>query len=250
MARLLKPGFHSGTLPKRYAKLRYAERQARADGSWNSVRKHMQALHGIEASIGRWVEREFLELFAQSKCWQAPPVTLEVVRLGTNCVRLAIGCPGVADADLHVVLEAESGWLVAGIASPGWTDRLLAHQRQVLATALIGLYKSAGVDLVRQQIEDQFAPPMPGYDFATAGMVLWPEGEEDVEVLYDLHAGPWIVPQPVRGLPRRGLPSVERRQLVFSEVPAPWDDWVAIWNRDVMGQGHPGESVAPVRVLP
>ena len=153
MARLLKPGFHSGTLPKRFAKLRRAERHARAGGNWHAVRKHLQALDRVEASIRRYVEREFLELFAQSRCWQAPAVTLEDVRLGTNSVRLAIGCPGIAEAALQIALEVESGWLVAGVTSPGWIDRLLPHQRQVLATAIIGLYKSAGVDLVRQQIE-------------------------------------------------------------------------------------------------
>ena len=109
MARLLKPGFHSGTLPKRYAKLRRAERHARAGGNWHAVHKHLQALHRIEVSIRRYVEREFLELFAESKCWQAPPVTLEAVRLGTNSVRLALGCPGIAEPTLQIAMEVEVG---------------------------------------------------------------------------------------------------------------------------------------------
>jgi hypothetical protein len=250
MARLLKPGFHSGTVPKRFAKLRRAEHHARADGSWHAVHKHVQALNRVEASVRRYVEREFLELFAQSRCWQAPAVTLEEVRLGTNAVKLAIGCPDVAEANLLVALEVQSGWLVADVSSTGWVDRLLPHQRQVLATALLGLYKSAGVDLVRQQIEGQFPPPMPCYDIAAVGLVLWPDTEEDVEVVYDLHEEARIAPRSVRGLARRSLPTLERRQLVFQDVPVRWDDWVAIWNRDLAGQGHPTESVAPVRVLP
>jgi hypothetical protein len=250
MARFLKPGFHSGALPKRYAKLRDAEIRARAGGTWHSVRKHVQVLRRIQTSIGHWIEREFLELFVQSNSWQAPPVTLRAVRLGTNCVRLAFGCPGLAEADLHIALEAESGWLVAGITDPGWTDRLLPHQREVLVTALVGLYKSAGVDLVRQQIEDQFGSPMPWYDFAPAGLVLWPEGEEDVEALYDLRADRSIAPQAVRGQLRRPLPTLSRQQLIFSEVPVTWNDWVVIWNEDVAGQGHSQRSIAPMRVLP
>ena len=43
MIRLLRPGFHSGTVPKRYAKLRRAERHARAGGDWGAV---PQALAG------------------------------------------------------------------------------------------------------------------------------------------------------------------------------------------------------------
>jgi hypothetical protein len=214
------------------------------------VRKHLQALHRVEAAISHYVQREFLELFAQSNCWQAPPLKFEGVRLGTNCVRLAIGCPGTSQPDLHIGLEVESGWLVAGISQPGWIDRLLPHQRRVLVTALLGLYKSAGVDLVREQIEDQFPPPPPQYDVTAHGLVVWPDQECDVEAIYDLEAGAWIAPQFVRGLARRLLPTVERRRLIFDETPIAWDRWVLIWNQDVAGQGHPVESAAPVRVLP
>ena len=214
------------------------------------MRKSLLSLERIEASIRRYVEREFLELFAESKCWQAPAVTLNRVWLGTNSVRLAFGCSDAAESDLHIVLEVESGWLVAGITSPGWIDRLLSYQRQVLTTALLGLYKSAGVELLRQQIEGQFTSPMPWYDVSAEGLVLWPEPDEDVEVLYDLRNGQWIAPQSVHGLARQQLPTFERRQLIFDEVPVAWDDWVLVWNQDQAGQGHPSESVAPVRVLP
>ena len=172
------------------------------------------------------------------------------MRLGTNSVKLAIGCPGIAEGELQVALEVESGWLVAGVTRAGWVERLLPHQRQVLTTAIIGLYKSAGVDLVRQQIEDQFATPMPWYDVSAVGLLLWPEREEDVEVLYDLHDGPWIAPQSVRGLPRRLLPTVQRWQFVFGDVPVAWNNWVSIWDQDLAGRGHPREAVATVRVLP
>ena len=204
MARLLKPGFHSGTLPKRFAKLRRTERRARAGAEWRPVRKQLQALHHIEASIRRYVEREFLELFAESKCWQAPAVTLEEVRVGVNSIRLDFGCPGIADEtqnpqNLSIALEVESGWLVAGVTHSGWLDRLSAEQRDILVTAVMGLYKTAGVDLVRQQIADRFTPPMPWYDITALGLILWPEeeGEEpNVEVVYNLADGSeWISPQ-------------------------------------------------------
>ena len=56
----MKPGFHSGTLPKLYAKLRRAERTAHRDGSWRPVRRHLAALHEVEQSIRHFVERELL----------------------------------------------------------------------------------------------------------------------------------------------------------------------------------------------
>ena len=73
---------------------------------------------------------------------------------------------------------------------------------------MMGLYKSAGVDLVRQQIEAQFPPPLPWYDVSAAGLVLWPDGDEDVEVLYDLARRP--VDRPAVG-PRIGAAVVADR---------------------------------------
>lgn len=250
MLRLLRPGFHSGTLPKCYAKLRRAERHSRHRGNWQSVRKHLQTLHHIEDSIHRFVDREFLELFVESKCWQTLPVTLEGVRLSTNGVRLLLGCSINAYGPLEVVLETESGWLIGSVERLGWAAHLPPHQREVLVTALTGLYKSTGVDLVRQQVESRFPPPMPWYEVSADGLVLWPERDEDVEVLYDLHEGLWIAPRSIRGLARRVLPTIERQRLVFGDIAISWDDWVGIWNHDVAGLGHPLESVWLARVLP
>jgi hypothetical protein len=250
MARLLKPGFHSGTLPKRFGKLRYAERQARAGGNWQAVHKHLRALYHTEVSIRRFVEREFLELLTESKCWQGPSITLERIRLGTNLVQLSLACPGIAGGVLQVAIESESGWLLAGASDRSWIDGLLPQQRQVLVTAMLGLYKTAGIDLLRQQIESEFPPPMPWCSVSAKGLVMWPDEEREVEVLYDLHEAPWIAPQAIRGLSQRRLPTVERWRLVFGAVPIDWDRWVEVWNEDMAGQGHPRDAIVPVRVLP
>ncbi len=269
MGRLLKPGFHSGTLPKRFAKLRRAERHARAGAGWHSVRKQLQVLHHIETSIRRYVEREFLELFAESKLWQGPPVTLEEIRLGVNSIRLSFGCPGLADPDaesenLSIALEVESGWLVAGLTRAGWSDRLSTQQRDVLATAVMGLYKTAGVDLVRQQIADRFGPPTPRYDVTTVGLTLQPRNADDVEAVYDLvDGGEWISPrivvldgdvwvgEPVMSGPAASrFPTVERREVVFRETPVAWTDWLAVWRQDAAGRVDSHGGIAPAWVLP
>jgi hypothetical protein len=119
----------------------------------------------------------------------------------------------------------------------------------VLVTALIGLYKTAGIELARQQIEDQFTPPVPRYDVSAEGLILWPDEDGDVEVLYNLHEGRWIAPQSIHGLARQVLPTLARWQLIFDEVAVPWRDWVVTWNYDLAGQDHPEKSVAPVCVL-
>ena len=250
MARLLRPGFHSGTLPKRYAKLRRAERHARLDGIWRAVQKHVKALHSIERSVRRWVDREFVALLSESRAWQLPPPMLDAARLGANSIHLSFGCLAFDDHPLRMVVAARSGWLVANVTELGWAKRISPESRLALAAALTGLYKSAGVHLVGQQIESEFPPPAPWYDLSPEGLIVWPDRNCEVEVFYDLRETPWIAPQAVRGLSRRRLPTIERDRLVFSETTVSWQRWVEVWNLDIAGQGHPRDGVAGVCVLP
>src|SRR5206468_6005352 len=62
MARLLRPGFHSGTVPKLFRKLRRAHRKARRTRQpvAELLRKPVYHLHEVQHALKRYVEREFL----------------------------------------------------------------------------------------------------------------------------------------------------------------------------------------------
>lgn len=250
MGRLLRPGFHSGTLPRRFAMLRRAERAARLDGDWRPVHKHLLELHHVELSVRRYIEREFLELFAESAAWQATPPQLGRIWLGTNFVRLSLQCPEIAEGTLHLIFETQAGWLLADADGAAWVGRLPPHQRQMLTTAIIGLYKTAGIDLIRQQVEGEFPLPRPWLNVSAQGLIVWPDEQHEVEAFYDLTEPQWIAPQSIHGLPPRRLPTVERERLVFSAIDVDWSRWVEVWRQDTAGQGHPREPIVPVRVLP
>src|SRR5262249_57884943 len=92
--RLLRPGFHSGTLPKLYAKLR------RAAG--RSLHKQEEALHHVAESVQHFVERTLLATLAGSRRWGLGP-TLRVasVHCGWNRLRVRLaGSPRPDDARL------------------------------------------------------------------------------------------------------------------------------------------------------
>ena len=237
MTRLLKPGLHSGALPKRYAKLRHAERQARSKGNWKAVRKHLQALYRIEVAMGRYVQREFLELFVQSGGWQIAPPVVGEIRLGANRIQIALECPGVSARPLWIAFDMKAGWLVAGTCGASWADELSPPQWRVLLTALVGLYQTAGVELVRQQIESAFSLPPPAYDFCPQGLVAWPDVSLRAEMLYDLRDGTPVTPQVVSGLPSRILPTLERERLRFSDLRIGWQQWVDAWGPAPKTQG-------------
>jgi antitoxin component HigA of HigAB toxin-antitoxin module len=228
MTRLLRPGFHSGTVPKLYRKLRRAERRGRLP----AVRNIMAGSHHVEESVGHFVERELLALLRQSRGWGGLPVELGEVHLATNRIEVAIACPDLDDHPLVLAFDHLNGWLLAGVLHKGWLPRLTAEQRKTLAAGLAGLYKMAGVDLTREQIEESLAPGRVAYDITTDGLEVWPTQDFATTAVYDLSGGPLLQPQSTSGSPVRSLPALDTSRLLFSNVPVTWEDWTRMWDRD------------------
>ncbi len=263
MLRLLKPGFHSGTLPKLFAKLRHAERKARGSGNWRPVRKYLHALERFELTIRRYIEREFLALLAGSKWQGAAAVKAREIHLATNRIQIFFTKDTPANEALSVALEIHCGWLVGDVAETGWTGRLPDCQRQAIISALLGLYKSAGLKLVEQQIKAAFSPLEIVYGINQRGIIIYPntalchpkygegfsqrhpehsegslqqchpersEGSPQSEILYDLKENIIITPQVLGGNLQPVLPAVDRSKLMFSEFQITWQQWVEWWE--------------------
>jgi hypothetical protein len=228
MIRLLRPGFHSGTVPKLYRRLRRAERR----GQPGTVRKVLAGLHHVEEAVAHFVERELLALLRQSKGWGSLPIELHEIHLATNRVVVSLACPSLGNHPLELAFDQQTGWLVAGVLEQGWLPGLTSEQRQTLAAGLAGLYKMAGVDVNREQIEESLAPARVAYDIKQQGLEVWQAPEYAITAVYDLSAGPTLEPQATNGAPVRGLPTLDTSRLLFSNVPLSWDDWVRMWDRD------------------
>ena len=90
VTRLLRPGFHSGTLPKLFAKLRHAE--GRAAG------KRYEALHHVREAVRHFVERELLAVLAGSKSWgDGLRLRAGEIGLATNRIRVGLRLGGLGD---------------------------------------------------------------------------------------------------------------------------------------------------------
>jgi len=254
LARLLRPGFHSGTVPKLFAKLRKAERKALATGRGKAVRKHLAHLHGVEESVRHFVDRDFLTLLLQGRSMAATPLALGEVSAGAGRFLVDIRRPGHGGTPLRLSFEEHSGWLVAGVVEPGWLVDLDPAGRNALATALAGLYKMAGVDLVREPIAEALGPGLPDFDFREGGIVAWPAPPSTAEVFYLLRpaaaAPPLITNTPIGGPPAVDAPPVDHARLLFGEVPVPWRAWVRVWEDDRAGQDHPPDFLEGIQLLP
>jgi hypothetical protein len=223
MLRLLRPGFHSGTVPKLFAKLRRAHRR----DNHAAVHKRHAGLHHVEEEVRHFVERECLHLLRQSKAWGGARVELRRVGLATNRIRVELACPEVSDEEFALVFDQRSGWLVAGVERAGWTRQLSEGQAKALWAALAGLYKLAGVDLTREQVAAELGEV--AYDVNREGLEVW--------------RGNGVLEREVR-------PLGEEERLLFRNVPVTWERWVQAWDRDRTGQGVPADFLAGVRLLP
>ena len=239
LLRFLKLGFHSGTLPKLYARLRRSDRKSLRSGKWSpATRKTRRGLREVEEAIRRFVEREFIGLLEESRRWDGPPIHLGEITTATNVIRLEIHCPGVDAEPARIAFEEQSGWLLASVPRPGWLAKLDEEKLAVVTAALVGLYKLAGVDFSRERLESAFKPETWRYDISDEGLVAWPKeseaAAESPRAVYDLTRGPMLVPEnPERfegAKPRP--PSLDRSDFVFSGAPVPWELWVEAWRDD------------------
>lgn len=236
MLRLMKPGFHSGTLPKLYARLRRRERKLDFEFRPGARRKLLDAIHHVEEAVARFVERDLLAQIGESRAFAGRTFAVAAVDAGSNRIRVSIASDLDRGRDLELAFDEQSGFVVAGIHRPGWLDGLSPAEGEVFRAALLGLYMAAGVDLVREHVERQLGAPPPPYDVADDGLRVWPgPGYEREEV----HV---LVP-PVPPGARDG------RRLLLAHRTVRWDEWEAAWEAERAGRPLP-PLAADIVLLP
>jgi hypothetical protein len=214
----------------------------------------MARLHGVEEDVRHFVDRDFLTILLQSRSLGSTPLAIGAVVPGTKRFLIEVIRPGRPGPGLWLSFEEHSGWLVAGIFDPGWLPELNPTGRDAFASALMGLYKMAGVQLVREPIVEALGPEPPLFDFREEGLVVWPSETTATEVLYLLRPAPGVPPlvtindagDPVIADP----PSLDTGRLLFSNVQIAWKDWVELWESDRAGRDLSTGLIAGHALLP
>jgi hypothetical protein len=238
--RLLQPGFHSGTIPRLYARLRAAERRAYRSGSWRPVRANLQSIEEVAEAVRRFVERELLSLLRESAAWRDQPLKVGRVALATNRILVELAHTEHPEAPFSLELKVRAGWLVAGVRERGWLDRLGPERLLTLLAGLVYLYKLAGVHLVREQVRAGLPGAIVSYDITAAGLVLWLDQRHTHAVVYDLVSpARELEPRTLEGRVADGWPDLDARRIVFARVPLSWADWVQTWEKALQGPGYP-----------
>jgi len=236
---LMRPGFHSGTLPKHFAKLRKAARHAELAESLGKTHAH-GALRGLQQTLEDWketirraVEREVSELLAECPNFRVGTISVVGVELGSNRVTVGFSCEKLTKSRTVIAFEEQSGLIVASVVEPGFVDVFPNNEARILfENALAGFYRVAGVDVVREQVRAVLGNDV-AYDISDEGLVVWPSGNYQTEVIYRLDTGfaDPIVEPVVRGQPlAEPAKPIDLRKVVFRGQHIAWDDWVKAWS--------------------
>jgi len=146
IARLLRPGLHSGTLPKLFGKLRRSEARWLNEGRVKAILKREKELHHVEEAVTHFIEREFLALLHETRTLGNVAIELESVALATNRIRFGLAASELGTGVVRIEFLESEGRLSAQLTDPGWLTQLPPIRRQTMATALIGLYKLSAID--------------------------------------------------------------------------------------------------------
>ena len=260
---LLVPGFHSGTLPKLYERLRRAaqredeasflRKERRRDAS--GLSRFREGLADVERGVHRFFDRELLQLLHRCPRWEHGRLFIEDIELSSNRIRVRIRCDSISPDPCEITLEEQSGYLVAGMPYPGFVSILdVTHNtgRRLFENALAGLYQLAEVDLVREQLEAELGEAS-HYDIAEEGIAVWPDDDYRIELFYplkDAEGGAPVAPV-TRGLEPEVPPRVlDTRRMFYRDQNITWLAWVAAWSAAAHERAEVPRLLRGVSILP
>ena len=147
MRGLLRPGFHSGTIPKLFRKLRHA---SRSKAAW----LHHDLEHSAEG-VHRFAERELIDLLQHVPEWGRLQTRVEAIRFGCQRLVLELAVPALGSDRFALAFENVSGAIEASIEQVGWADKLTEPQRAAFVAALRGFLDMAAVERIesRERVE-------------------------------------------------------------------------------------------------
>ncbi len=245
LLRLLCPGFHSGTIPRLFAKQRRAARRDVTALTTNKQARFAERLHHESKALQHFIERELIALLDESRTFHDYRINVREIELATNRIMVTIEEDTNPDHPLKLEFAEQSGWLIAVIREPGWLNQLPPADAEIFKVAMTGLFKLASVDLVREQIERHLSTTNPvanngqesshashPYDIGPPGLIVWPNGVYEHEVYYPLDDQPVTHPRPRSFARAAGLKPLPMDELVFGLYQLNWDEWRRFWDNE------------------
>jgi hypothetical protein len=144
MIRLLRPGFHSGTLPKAFAALRRSARQSNA-AHGKRIRRRRSAIRRVEIAVERFVQRELLHLLEEVDFSPNARFSVGSVRVATSRIQVSLLRDDKSGSPMVLSWKHDAGKLVGAIEPAGWLDGITESEKGHLQDSIAGLFQRAGV---------------------------------------------------------------------------------------------------------
>ncbi len=234
VARLLRPGFYSGTIPKIFRRRRRLELQQASFRRFSARRSVHSQLEHVEESVRNFVRRDLIRVLQLCPVWSGTGIRCGRVSSATNSLVVEIECSLLGEQPFRLLFQEQSGWVVAGIDDPGSLRFASADQLRSLQHALEGFYRKCGIDMVREQLAAMFVRSHP-YDINSDGLVIWPNGDFSREIVVSLERKRQLRPLPATDAAQAGLVATERQVVMFNESSTIWSDWIQRWEPSVQG---------------
>ena len=138
MRRILIPGFHSGTIPKLFAKLR-RQRKGRGRPLVTGPSRAEEELLELGHHIAEVVEDECLGLLRRTRAMRNVTIRVAGVRLATNRVAVTLAAESISPDPLRLEYVQGGQTLSSRLVQPGWLDWLTDDRQRLVRRALAGL---------------------------------------------------------------------------------------------------------------
>lgn len=206
MRGMLAPGFHSGTLPKLYRRIRRSGAVTRA--------VLVETLHHDLGFIRDFFREELVEVWRL--CPTGPEMVLEAVEGGPHCVRGRLGIQG--DHFLEVTLAWRGWWMEALVRRSDLGTSLNAR----LDLLVEGLWHKSGTLLARADW-DRNIPGLVALKSESGWVRAF--NQEGHHADYPTDGIGWLRPN------RAGWPSLKPRDVLVPFRPFSYGDWDAAWEK-------------------
>ncbi|MCH2202040.1 MAG: hypothetical protein MK102_08720 [Fuerstiella sp.] len=229
VSRLIRPGVHSGTIPKAFARLRRLERQSASFRRFSQRRAWQDVLHHAERDLCRFVQRDLLRLLEYCPVWRNTDLRLSSVQISCNSILVTLDSDLIEGRPIRILIQEQSHWIVVSVVERGLLRNVSPAQLHSFGTALLGFYRKAGADIVREQIERNLVGTHP-YDVCSTGLIVWPEARFDREVTIDLHRPHQVRPTPAPLAITFGISPASVESVVFCKSSTDWYEWAQLWQ--------------------
>ncbi len=226
MSRLFRPGFHSGTIPKIFAKWRHATRRyAMRTGTKALAARHRLSLEHVQHDLDHFFYREGLAYFQPDFGWSIGPVRLQQLLVATNRCDVYFICEGHEDArPLHLALWEQHRRLIGQVVDLGWQSSLAEHDQEHVRMVCLGLMAQAGVNvLLLDELQQRDSRPE------------WQE--QPVELMFRSE-GPTLIATDhwtlLKSMPWPECKHVQlkrqNRDLSYQRFELTWEEWLRFWS--------------------